>query len=38
MTPLQNILFSLMLLGALECLYSWKLRRMRRQLGSAAPR
>jgi hypothetical protein len=38
MTPLQNILFSLTLLGALECLYSWKLRRMRRQLGAEALR
>jgi hypothetical protein len=38
MTPLQNISFSLLLLGALECLYSWKLRRMRRQVGAAGMR
>jgi len=37
MTPLQNILFSLMLLGP-RVPVSWKLRRMRRQLGSAALR
>jgi len=30
MAPLQNITFSILLLGALECLYAWKLRRMRR--------
>ena len=36
MTPLQNILFSLLLLGALECLYSWKVRRQRRMFGLAA--
>jgi hypothetical protein len=38
MMPLQNISFSLILLAALECLYSWKIRRMRRQFGAAALR
>lgn len=38
MPLLQNITFSLLLLGALECLFSWKLRRMRRQLGPDALR
>jgi len=36
MTPTQNIWFSLMLLGALECLLSWKVRRMRRTSSQAA--
>jgi len=30
MPALQNLLFSLLLLGALECLYAWKVRKMRR--------
>jgi hypothetical protein len=30
MTPLQNLSFSVLLFGALQCLYCWKLRRQRR--------
>jgi hypothetical protein len=38
MTPLQNVSFSVILLCALECLYSWKIRRQRRMFGQAASR
>jgi hypothetical protein len=38
MTLLQNIVFSLLLLGALECLLSWKLRRQNRMFGQSTPR
>jgi hypothetical protein len=38
MPLVQNITFSLLLFAALECLFSWKIRRMRRTFSQAASR
>ncbi len=38
MTPLQNLSFSVLLFGALQCLFCWKLRRQHRLATQTASR